>query len=381
MKKNLFINLFFLSLFFINGLYAQPQSDSNAVAPIPPEIENPELLGINKEPYHATLMPYANIQEALVAKRHASSLFQSLNGPWKFNWVPTPEKRPVDFYKPNFDVSAWKEIPVPSNWEVQGYGTPFYRNLGYTIKKDFPHVMSEPDKKYTSFVERNPVGSYRREFDVPADWAGRRNFITFDGVDCAFFLWVNGEKVGFSVNSRNAAEFDLTKYLKSGKNMIAVEVYQYSSGTWLEDQDMWRLHGIFRNVTLWSAPEVHIRDFFVKTDLDKDYKDATLDVTAKIKNYGDKTGKSQTFTATLYDKEGKEIAKGSATGTALKSNQEEVLNVKFPVPNPAKWTAETPNLYTIVLTNSEGEFISSKIGFRKIEINGRIFQLTVCLLS
>ena len=133
-------------------------------APIPPEIENPELLGINKEPYHATLMPYANLQEALVAKRHASSLCRSLNGQWKFNWVPTPEQRPADFYKPNYDVSAWKEIPVPSNWEVQGYGTPFYRNLGYTIKKDYPHVMSEPEKWYTSYKERNPVGSYRREF-------------------------------------------------------------------------------------------------------------------------------------------------------------------------------------------------------------------------
>lgn len=373
--KNIFVSLIFLFVFFFNGLSAQFKSEADEGAPIPPEIENPELLGINKEPYHSTLMPYANLEEALVAKRHASSLCQSLNGQWKFNWVPTPEKRPVDFYKPNFDVSAWKEIPVPSNWEVQGYGTPFYRNLGYTIKKNFPHVMSEPDKKYTAFEERNPVGSYRREFTVPAEWSGRRNFITFDGVDCAFFLWVNGEKVGFSVNSRNAAEFDLTKYLNPGKNMIAVEVYQYSSGTWLEDQDMWRLHGIFRNVTLWSAPEVHIRDFFVKTDLDKDYKDATLDITAKIKNYGEKNRKSQTFTATLFDKEGKEIAKGSATGTALKSNQEEVLNVKFPVSNPAKWTAETPNLYTVVLTNSEGEFLSSKIGFRKIEINGRIFTV------
>lgn len=375
MKRNIFITLFLLLLFSLNGLYARSQSDGNTVAPIPPEIENPELLGINKEPYHATLMPYANLQEALVAKRHASSLCQTLNGRWKFNWVPTPEKRPAYFYKPDFDVSAWKEIPVPSNWEVHGYGTPFYRNLGYTIKKDYPHVMSEPDKKFTAFEERNPVGSYRREFNVPEGWAGRRNFITFDGVDCAFFLWVNGEKVGFSVNSRNAAEFDLTKYLKTGKNMIAVEVYQYSSGTWLEDQDMFRLHGIFRNVTLWSAPQVHIRDFFVKPDLDKDYKDASLEVSAKIKNYGDKTGKVQTLTATLYDKEGKEIAKGSVTGTALKSNQEEELNVKFPVSNPLKWTAETPNLYTVVINSSEGEFMSSKIGFRKIEINGRIFTV------
>jgi beta-galactosidase len=339
------------------------------------DLENPELLGINKEPYHTTLMPYANLQEALVARRHASSLCRSLNGQWKFNWVPTPEQRPTDFYKPGFDVSSWKEIPVPSNWEVHGYGTPFYRNLGYTIKKDFPHVMSEPEKWFTAYKERNPVGSYRREFDVPAEWLGRRNFITFDGVDCAFYLWINGEKVGYSVNSRNAAEFDLTKYLKPGKNMIAVEVYQYSSGTWLEDQDMFRLHGIFRNVTLWSAPEVHIRDFFVKTELDKDYKDAILDVSAKIKNYGDKSAQAQIFKATLYDKEGKEIASGNATGLALKSNQEEVLNVKLNVSNPLKWTAETPNLYTVVLTNSEGEILSSKVGFRKIEIKGRVFMV------
>jgi beta-galactosidase len=375
MKKNLITSLLFLFLISINGFGIQLKSNETAGAPVPSEIENPELLGINKEAYHATLMPYANLQEALVAKRHASSLCQSLNGSWKFNWVPTPEKRPVDFYKPDFDVSAWKVIPVPSNWEVQGYGTPFYRNLGYTIKRDFPHVMSEPDKWYTSFTERNPVGSYRREFDVPAEWTGRRNFITFDGVDCAFFLWVNGEKVGFSVNSRNAADFDLTKYLKPGKNMIAVEVYQYSSGTWLEDQDMWRLHGIFRNVTLWSAPQVHIRDFFVKTDLDKDYKDATVEVSAKIKNYGDNAAKAQTFTAVLYDKSGTEIAKGSANGTALTSKKEEILNVKFQVQNPLKWTAETPNLYTVVLTNSTGEIISSKIGFRKIEIKGRIFTV------
>ncbi len=371
MMKHLLITLSFLSLSAMNGFC----SLVNDGAPIPPEIENPELLGINKEPYHATLMPYASLQEALVARRHSSSLCQSLNGLWKFNWVPTPENRPVDFYKPGYDVSAWKEIPVPSNWEVHGYGTPFYRNLGYTIKKDFPNVMSEPDKRYTSFVERNPVGSYRREFNIPAEWTGRRNFITFDGVDCAFFLWVNGEKAGFSVNSRNAADFDITRYLKPGKNMIAVEVYQYSSGTWLEDQDMWRLHGIFRNVTLWSAPEVHIRDFFVKTDLDKDYKDATLDVSAKIKNFGEKTAKAQIFTATLYDKEGNEIARGSVTGTALKSKQEEALNVKFQVTDPLKWTAETPNLYTLVLTNSEGEFLSSRIGFRKVEIRDRIFTV------
>jgi beta-galactosidase len=371
MKIIPFSALLSLLLFATSPIVAQ----SIASIVVPSEVEDPKCLGVNKEPHHATLMPYGNMEEAMKANRHASSQCRSLNGNWKFNWVPTPDKRPLDFYKTDFDASGWKDIPVPSNWEVYGYGTPFYRNFGYTIKKDYPRIMSEPEKWYTSYKERNPVGSYRRDFDVPADWSGKRIFITFDGVDSAFFIWVNEQKVGYSVNSRNAADFDLTKYVRPGKNMIAVEVYQYSSGTWLEDQDMWRLHGIFRNVTLWNTPQVHIRDFFVKTDLDKNYRDATLDVTAKIKNYGDIIGKAQTFTATLYDQEGKEIAKGSAKGTPLKSNQEETLNVKIQITNPAKWTAETPNLYTVVLTSSESEILSQKIGFRKVEIKGSVFMV------
>ncbi|WP_243348385.1 glycoside hydrolase family 2 TIM barrel-domain containing protein [Parabacteroides sp. FAFU027] len=373
--KLIFVLLFLCFSGVFTTAFGQDPLQLRSGIDYPAEIENPECLGINKEPYHATLMPYGNLQEALAGKRLASSQCRSLNGNWKFNWVPSPEKRPVDFYKPGYDVSAWKEIPVPSNWEVQGYGTPFYRNFGYTIKKDYPRIMSEPEKWYTSYKERNPVGSYRRDFEVPTQWDGRRIFITFNGVDCAFFIWVNGEKVGYSVNSRNAADFDLTKYVKPGKNTLAVEVYQYSSGTWLEDQDMWRLHGIFRDVTLWSAPQVHMRDFFVKQDLDKDYKNATVEVLAKLKNYGDKAGKPQTFTATLYDKAGNAVAKGSVVGKALASKQEEQLTVKFTVDNPAKWTAETPNLYTVVLTSSEGEILSSKVGFRKLEIKGRVFMV------
>jgi beta-galactosidase len=222
-------------------------------------------------------MPYANRAEALAADRHASSWSRSLDGSWKFNWVPRPEQRPMEFYKPGFDVSSWKEIPVPSNWQVLGYGTPYYKNNGYVIKRDWPRVMSEPPKNWTAYEERNPVGSYRREFDVPANWNGRRVFITFDGVDSAFFLWINGE----------SAEFDITRYVKPGKNMIAVEVYRFSAGTYLEDQDMWRLSGIFRNVTLWSAPPVHMRDFFIRTDLDAQYHDATMAVAAKVHNYSD----------------------------------------------------------------------------------------------
>lgn len=360
---------------FLNTLTAQPAKPLKAGIDYPAEIENPELLGINKERYHATLMPYASLQEALAGKRHASSYCRSLNGKWKFNWVPSPEKRPVNFYKQDYDVSAWDEIPVPSNWEVHGYGTPFYRNLGYTVKKDYPNVMSEPDKNYTAYKERNPVGCYRRSFEVPADWNGRRLFLTFDGVDCAFFVWINGQRVGFSVNSRNAAEFDITKYTKAGSNTIAVEVYQYSSGTWLEDQDMWRLHGIFRNVTMWSSPQVHMRDFFVKQDLDSNYKDATVEVLTTTKNYDVTTGKGQVISAVLYDKHGNKIADGEAKGKTLRAGEEDQVSIKFLVKDPEKWTAETPNLYTLVLTSSEGEIISTKVGFRKIEIRGRVFMV------
>ena len=274
-------------------------------AMIPPEVEDEQVLGINKEPYHATLMPYQDRGEALVADRKASPWARSLNGSWKFHWVPRPEERPVDFYKPSFDVSAWKEIPVPSNMEVQGYGTPIYTNFTYPFKKDWPRVTSEPPKEYTTYLERDPVGSYRRAFDVPSNWNGRRIFVTFDGVDSAFFLWVNGKKVGYSVNSRNPAEFDLTSYVTPGRpNLLAVEVYRYSAGSYMEDQDMWRLSGIFRNVTLWSAPQVHLRDFALTPDLDSSYRNGTLRVSARVRNYSAVAQPSRRLQVELVAREG-----------------------------------------------------------------------------
>jgi beta-galactosidase len=350
-------------------------------AAVPPEIENEQMLGINKEPAHATLMPYASLQEALAARRHASSLCRSLNGSWKFNWVPTPEQRPVDFYKPEFDVSGWKEIPVPSCWQLLGYGTPYYRNFGYTIRKDAPRVMGEPAKNWTAYTERNPVGSYRREFEVPSEWKDRRIFLTFDGVDSAFFLWINGQKVGFSVNSRNAAEFDVTQYVKPGRNMVAVEVYRYSAGSYLEDQDMWRLSGIYRNVTLWSAPQVHVRDFFIKTDLDAQYRDATLEAVVKVKNYGSQASPASTAAIDLFDLKGQPMQGLTATANipGLAAGEEKAVTLTLKVANPAKWTAETPNLYTAVLTLKTGdrtsEFLSAKTGFRKVEIKGPLFMV------
>ncbi|MDP4223385.1 MAG: glycoside hydrolase family 2 TIM barrel-domain containing protein [Bacteroidota bacterium] len=381
MKKFSFFILA-VSFFFLTGSPVDAQvaslRDSLGGAPVPPEIENPECIGLNKEPAHATLMPYADMKEALEANRHASTYCRSLNGMWKFNWVSWPQARPVDFYKPAFDVSSWKEIPVPSNWQLLGYGTPYYRNMGYTFKKDFPKVMSTPPKNYTAYEERNPVGSYRRDFDIPSDWKGREIFITFDGVDAGFFLWINGEKVGYSVNSRNAAEFNITKYVRPGKNMVAVEVYRYTTGSYVEDQDMWRLSGIFRNVTIWSSPQEHIRDFFVKTDLDNQYKNATVEITAKVKNYGIKPSKASKLSATLYNGEAP-VSSSSAEADvpALKSGEEAPVKLTFQVQDPDKWTAETPRLYTTTLTlknrKKVTEILSSRTGFREVEIRGRSF--------
>ncbi len=348
---------------------------------MPPEVENEQVLSINKEPYHATLMPYKDRSEALVANRRASTWARSLNGQWKFHWVPRPEERPVDFYKPDFDVSSWKEISVPSNMEVQGYGTPIYTNFTYPFKKDWPRVTSEPPKQYTAYLERDPVGSYRREFDVPTAWNGRRTFITFDGVDAGFFIWVNGKKVGYSVNSRNPAEFDLTTYLIPGqKNLLAVEVYRYTAGSYMEDQDMWRLSGIFRNVTLWSAPQVHVRDFAVETDLDSNYRNGILRVSAKIKNYSDVPQPARSLQVELTTSGGEaSVGQTSVAVPGLRPGEEREVSTSLAVSNPAKWTAETPNLYTTVLsltgTASSAEVLSARTGFRKIEIKSAVFMI------
>ena len=352
---------------------------STDTASVPAEIENPECLGINKLPAHTTLMPYANMEEALKADRHQSSFYKTLNGKWKFNWVAWPQKRPVYFYKDGYDVSSWADIEVPSNWGLKGYGTPDYSNYNYIFKKDFPHVMSTPPVSYTTYNERNPVGSYRRNFEVPDNWNGRRIFITFDGVDAGFFLWINGKKVGYSVNSRNAAEFDITDYVHAGKNSIAVEVYRFTVGSYLEDQDMWKLSGIFRNVSLWSASQIHMRDYFIQTDLDAQYKNATEKISVKVHNYSSETMLGRIVEAVLYDSNNKKVKTISTNVPTLSPGQETTVSLSMMVTDPKKWTAETPNLYTTVLVlkngNKQDELLSTRTGFRKVEIKGRIFMV------
>lgn len=369
--------------------YAEPTENAQScsalsrrgAAPLPPGIENEQLTGINKEPPRATAMPYQTLQQALAVRRRKSPFCRDLNGNWRFHFSPSPEYRPVEFYCPDYDVSQWDEIPVPSNWQMMGYGTPIYVNSLYPFRSDQPRVMGEPDPSWTTHKERNAVGSYRRDFDLPADWLGRSTFVTFDGVDSAFHIWVNGLYVGYSADSRTPAEFDVTKYVSAGRNVLAVEVYRFSAGSYLEDQDMWRLSGIFRNVTLWSAPSVHIRDFFVRPDLDSEYRDGTVEVTVKVRNYSEVPSSPRAVSLDLYAAD-QELVPGTTASVdvpSLAAGEERAVRLCAALENPHKWTAETPYLYTVVLSQhtSDGaeEYVSCRTGFRKIEIKGRVFMI------
>ncbi len=332
---------------------------------------NPAIIGINKEEPHCTLIPYESIEKAKKSIRKNSRFYKSLNGLWKFNWAKKPSERPLNFYKLNFNDSKWKLIKVPSNWETQGYGIPRYLDVEYPFKKNPPYIQHY----------NNPVGSYRRYFKIPADWKEREIFLHFDGVQSAFYLWINGEKVGYSQGSRTPAEFNITKYLKEGENLLAVEVYRWSDGSYLEDQDMWRLSGIFRDVYLMATPKVHIRDFEIRP-LSNDLKTWTLRVVAKVKNLSDRPYKKVKVKCELYDSLGNLFTispKLENMTVFLSPSAESTLIMKTKVKNPKLWSAEKPNLYTLILKlfgEKENllEIESAKFGFRKIEIkNGQFF--------
>ncbi len=336
-----------------------------------PDWENPRVFSVNKEPAHCTLLPYPDTDTALLGTREASPFHKSLNGKWKFHWVPKPADRPVDFYRLDYDVNAWGEITVPGNWELQGYDIPIYTN------SDYPFSPKDPKPPFIPH-DNNPVGSYRTEFQVSPNWQGRQVFLHFDGVRSAFYLWINGKQVGYSQDSRTPAEFNITRYLRSGKNILAAEVYRYSDGSYLEDQDTWRLSGIFRDVYLFSTPPVHLCDFFVRCDLDDQYRDATLTVTVMVKNYSDSSTDAHTLQLTLLDENGNTVGTDPLVITKVKGmagGDERVVEMKADVQNPRKWTAETPNLYTVLLTlkDPSGRIIEVErcnFGFREVQLKG-----------
>ena len=354
--------------------------------------KNPEMIGQNKEPAHCTLMPYSNVAEALEGNRERSPFHKSLNGRWKFNWAKRPADRPRDFYRPDYDVRNWTHIPVPSNWQLHGFGIPIYTNVQYPFMPFEKHTVFEdeyvqekyPLPPYTP-LNNNGVGSYRTKFSIPAEWADRQIYIHFDGVKSAFYIWVNGKKVGYSQGSRTPAEFNITRYLQKGENVLAVEVYRWSDGSYLEDQDTWRLSGIYRNVYLFAAPQVHISDFAVRTDLDADYKDAVLMVRPKLQNPQNKDLTDWTVQAQLYNSDDKPVLDEPMKEKAWPIMKAWFATQRGPVKfgllqakvkNPEKWSAEKPYLYTLVLTlaDNAGKIIeaqSCKVGFREVELTDK----------
>ncbi len=368
-NRRVFFVLFVLSLIFfiildIAEAFSGAADDTSQVD----DWENPLMIGQNKEAAHCTLMPYAILEKAIQGDRFRSAYFLSLNGGWKFNWVARPADRPLEFYKPGFDISSWKEIAVPGNWQLQGYDIPIYRNSHYAFKKDPPHIPHE----------NNPVGSYRTDFAVPDSWKNRQVFLHFDGVESAFYLWINGEKVGYSQGSRTPAEFNITRFIQSGKNILAAEVYRFSDGSYLECQDFWRLSGIFRNVYLFSTRSVHIRDFEIRSELDEKYQNAFLKVDARVWNYGDSACKNPTVELMLFDGEHNPLGKtvlAQGKSEYIAPGAESIVKMAAEVEAPLKWSAEFPHLYTavLVLKDESGEVIeieSTKFGFRKVEIKG-----------
>jgi len=328
--------------------------------------ENPAVFQINREPARATFLPFADRHSATADIYEASPWYSSLNGLWKFQWSPTPDQRPKNFYKTDFYVANWKDILVPSNWELKGYGIPIYTNSTYPFPKNPPYIDHSD----------NPVGSYRRYFNVPQTWDGRRVFLHFEAGTSAMYVWINGQKVGYTENTKSPAEFDITNYVKPGQNLVAVEVYRWSDGSYLEDQDFWRISGIDRNVYLYSTQNLRIVDFFAHPDLDSNYKNGSLAVDIKLNNYynSQKTGIVE---ASLLDANGKEIF-NQTLNIATQAQGKNEKSFSKNVSSPNLWSSESPYLYTLVLTlkDENGKFIESvatKTGFRKVELkNGQL---------
>ena len=335
-------------------------------AQTPHDWENPAVLSINKLPYHATLQ--------LPSKEEECKEIVSLDGQWLFHWSRNPEERPADFYKEDYDISSWGKITVPGNWQTQGYGTPIYSNIGYPFKRNRPSVTSEPPKDWTAYENRNPVGSYVTFFEVTSEMLNQNLILHFGGVHSAMYVWVNGKKVGYSQNSMSPAEFDVTSYLRKGKNKLAVEVYRWCDGSYLEDQDMWRLSGIFRSVQLWVRPLVHISDYHVTAVPSLTENKATVHADISLCNVSKKAVNNL---RAVWKIDGKEVV-GSLK--RLSARDTTTVSLEYTLNNPLLWSAEKPHLYpfSVELQDQKGHVIEHfdyHLGVKKVEIIGEVFKI------
>ena len=335
--------------------------------------EDNHVLQINREPARAYFIPY---------DKQKGDRQLSLNGTWAFRWTKTPDERIKDFYRTDYDVASWKTLSVPANWEVNGYGTPIYISAGYPFKIDPPYVMKEPKKEWTTYEERNPTGQYKRTFTLPDGWQKGQTFLRFEGVMSAFYVWINGEKVGYSQGSMEPSEFSVTPYIKKGINQIAIEVYKYCDGSYLEDQDFWRFGGIHRDVLLYHTPDIRLRDVAVRASMD-----GILQINPQFSVYGGETGDDYHLVATLSDGNSTVGCDSVAASEVLDLTHKAArMNEWYPqrgyrkfnrmeikVNNPHLWSTESPYLYTLCLQlqKSDGtiiEQVNQKVGFRTIRI-------------
>lgn len=363
MKRTVFLS--FLLAFAI----ASQAQDKPFLTHIYDYLENTSVFETNQVEGHAPFVPYNTLNEALKGNKAASGNFLSLNGTWKFHYSDVPEGVPAEFFMENYNDRKWDTIHVPSNWEMQGFGDPVFRNVTSPFKPDPPKVPKE----------YNPTGSYRKTFTVPASWKNKEVFLRMEKTASASFVWINGKEVGYNEGAQEPAEYDITKYIKPGKNTIAVVVYKYSDGYYLEGQDYWRLAGIFDDVWLYSAPQVHIFDWHAVTDLDGNYVNADLKLDVTVNNLTEEDAGNLDLRAVLLDKDGKEV-KSMSSKVAVTSGGKQVVSFSEQISNPAKWSAEKPDLYTVAIELSDGsgkvlQAISGRIGFKETEIRNQVFYL------
>ncbi|MEH0447497.1 glycoside hydrolase family 2 TIM barrel-domain containing protein [Streptomyces sp. B21-102] len=338
-----------------------------------------DVFRLGAEAPHTTLMPYADLTQALAADRTRSPYRLSLDGVWKFAHAERPDDRDADFHRTDLDDRGWDTLPVPSAWQLHGYDRPIYINITYPWWG--PNGLGEEAQPPAAPTRYNPVGQYRRTFTVPRGWSGRRTFLHFEGVKSAHYVWINGALVGYHEDSYDPAEYDITAHLKEGVNQIAVEVYRYSDGDWLEDQDMIRLSGIFRSVYLYSTPAVHLRDFRLDTPLSDDYRAAELSVTASVRDYGGEGAGRYAVETQLYDAKGHPVwPRPLVQAVALAAGEESTVQAAKPVPAPRLWSAEQPDLYTAVLRLRDPagkviETLSHRVGFREFALRDGLMRI------
>ena len=348
----------------------------NSKAQVPSEIQDPEIFSINKLPPRTSYWPAPTVETAQASRYDKSEWLMSLNGYWDFHWAPDPGSRPIGFYKKEYNRSAWKQIPVPSTMERQGYGVPLYVNIKYPFKVNPPNVMDIPPENFTSHKQRNPVGSYIKKFTIPDSWTNKQIIVHFAGISSAAFIWVNGKKVGYSQGSRLPAEFDITSHVVPGENLLAVEVYKYCDGSYLEDQDFWRLSGIYRDVFIRAVPKVTLWDVYAEPIVDLNSFQGKIALHATITNFSRKSSRNNSISVELLSPKGKSLSfKEFKINAKIKKNTQ--LQTNLPAVDVGQiklWHHEQSVQYTAIITHkNKGETVevyALPVAFRKIEVQG-----------